>query len=84
MDRYTVRQTRPKHIWCVKMFWLMNTSVDVISLNHRVSHNQVVAVAARDQSKAQDFANNFHIAKAYGSYKELSKDPEVGMLFFLK
>lgn len=39
---------------------------------------QVVAVAARDLSRAKEFARKHDIPKAYGSYEELAKDPNVG------
>lgn len=39
--------------------------------------HQVVAVAARDLSRAEDFAKRFDIPKAYGSYLELAQDPNV-------
>ncbi|KAJ8775449.1 hypothetical protein J1605_016299 [Eschrichtius robustus] len=38
---------------------------------------QVVAVAARDLSRAKEFARKHDIPKAYGSYEELAKDPNV-------
>ena len=37
-----------------------------------------VAIAARDLSRAQDFAKLHKIKNAYGSYKELAQDPQVG------
>lgn len=39
--------------------------------------HQVVAVAARDLNRAQEFANRFDIPKSYGSYLELAQDPNV-------
>lgn len=39
---------------------------------------QVVAVAARDLKHAQEFAQKHNIPRAYGSYEELAKDPEIG------
>lgn len=42
------------------------------------SEHQVVAVAARDLSRAKEFARKHDIPKAYGSYEELAKDPNVG------
>ena len=38
----------------------------------------MVAVAARDLNRAEEFAQKFNIPKAYGSYEELAKDPNVG------
>uniref|UniRef100_A0A5F5PM74 Dihydrodiol dehydrogenase n=1 Tax=Equus caballus TaxID=9796 RepID=A0A5F5PM74_HORSE len=43
------------------------------------SEHQVVAVAARDLSRAKEFARKHDIPKAYGSYEELVKDPNVGV-----
>ena len=39
---------------------------------------QFVAIAARDVSRAQAFADKLGFKKAYGSYDELMKDPNVG------
>ena len=38
---------------------------------------QLVAVAARDQKRAQTFADKLGFKKAYGSYEEFYNDPEV-------
>uniref|UniRef100_A0A5F9C5F0 Dihydrodiol dehydrogenase n=1 Tax=Oryctolagus cuniculus TaxID=9986 RepID=A0A5F9C5F0_RABIT len=43
------------------------------------SEHQVVAVAARDLRRAEEFARTHGIPKAYGSYEELAKDPDVGV-----
>ena len=40
-----------------------------------------VAVAARELKSAQDFAKLQQIPKAYGSYEELAKDPEVEVVY---
>ncbi|XP_068959470.1 trans-1,2-dihydrobenzene-1,2-diol dehydrogenase isoform X2 [Petaurus breviceps papuanus] len=45
------------------------------------SEHQVVAVAARDLARAQDFARKHEIPKSYGSYTELTKDPEVDVVY---
>lgn len=42
------------------------------------SEHQVVAVAARNLENAQKVATTHQIPKAYGSYEELVKDPEIG------
>ena len=39
---------------------------------------QVVAVAARALENAEKFAKEFDIPRAYGSYKELIDDPDIG------
>lgn len=43
--------------------------------------HQVVAVAARDQSRAKEFAQKFDIPNAYGSYLELAEDPNVEIAY---
>jgi dihydrodiol dehydrogenase / D-xylose 1-dehydrogenase (NADP) len=43
--------------------------------------HQVVAVAARSLESAQKFAKVHEIAKAYGSYEELVKDPEIDVVY---
>lgn len=43
--------------------------------------HQVVAVAARSLESAKAFAKTHEIPKAYGSYEELVKDPEIGKNF---
>ncbi|XP_076987330.1 trans-1,2-dihydrobenzene-1,2-diol dehydrogenase [Tamandua tetradactyla] len=45
------------------------------------SEHQVVAVAARDLSRAQEFARRHDIPKAYGSYEELVRDPDVEVTY---
>lgn len=42
---------------------------------------QLVAVAARDLSRAQTYATTHGFAKAYGSYDELLADPEVEVVY---
>ncbi|XP_032749533.1 trans-1,2-dihydrobenzene-1,2-diol dehydrogenase [Rattus rattus] len=45
------------------------------------SEHQVVAVAARDLNRAEEFAQKYNIPKAYGSYEELAKDPNVEVAY---
>ncbi|RUS75603.1 hypothetical protein EGW08_016629 [Elysia chlorotica] len=40
--------------------------------------HQIIAVAARDKSKAENFAKSFDIPLAYGSYEELATNPDIG------
>jgi len=42
---------------------------------------KVVAVASRDQAKADAFAGKYDIPRAYGSYAEVLKDPEVELVY---
>ena len=39
------------------------------------------AVAARDITRAQAFADQWHFDKAYGSYEELTADPDVDLVY---
>jgi len=43
--------------------------------------HEFVAIAARNLSSAQEFASNHDIPKAYGSYAELAKDPNVEVVY---
>uniref|UniRef100_A0A8D3A7F1 Trans-1,2-dihydrobenzene-1,2-diol dehydrogenase n=1 Tax=Scophthalmus maximus TaxID=52904 RepID=A0A8D3A7F1_SCOMX len=43
--------------------------------------HQVVAVAARRLEDAQGFARKHSISRAYGSYEELAKDPDVDVVY---
>lgn len=42
---------------------------------------EVVAVASRDESKAQAYADELGISKAYGSYEALLADPEIDAIY---
>ncbi|XP_073706975.1 trans-1,2-dihydrobenzene-1,2-diol dehydrogenase [Garra rufa] len=44
-------------------------------------NHQVVAVAARDLKHALEFAQKHSIPRAYGSYEELAKDPEIDVVY---
>ena len=39
--------------------------------------HQLVAVGARDKARAAEFAKQYQIQKAYGSYQEVIDDPDV-------
>jgi predicted dehydrogenase len=41
----------------------------------------LVACGSRHLEKAQEFAKHFKIPKAYGSYEELVKDPEIDLIY---
>ncbi|XP_016527024.1 uncharacterized protein LOC103138111 isoform X6 [Poecilia formosa] len=43
--------------------------------------HQVVAVAARLLEDAQEFSRKHNISKAYGSYEELARDPDVDVVY---
>jgi len=42
---------------------------------------RIVAVGSRSIDKAKEFAQEYGIPKAYGSYEELAKDPEVDIIY---
>lgn len=44
--------------------------------------SQVVAVAARKLEDAQSFAQKHNIRRAYGSYEELARDPDIGEMMW--
>lgn len=46
-----------------------------------MKHETAVAVGSRSLEKAQAFAKEYGISKAYGSYEELCKDPEVDLIY---
>lgn len=51
----------------------------LVSVNNSLKlYSQVVAVAARKLEDAQDFAKKHNISRAYGSYEELARDPQIG------
>ncbi|CAI5790705.1 trans-1,2-dihydrobenzene-1,2-diol dehydrogenase-like [Podarcis lilfordi] len=43
--------------------------------------HKVVAIASRELSRAQEYAKNHSIPKAYGSYAELAQDPDVDVVY---
>jgi dihydrodiol dehydrogenase / D-xylose 1-dehydrogenase (NADP) len=43
--------------------------------------HEVIAIASRDKTRAKNFATRLSIAKSYGSYEELAKDPEIDVVY---
>ena len=43
--------------------------------------HKLVAVGARDKARAADFAKQYQIEKAYGSYQEVIDDPNVDVIY---
>ncbi|KAM5132180.1 uncharacterized protein ACMZJ9_018960 [Mantella aurantiaca] len=43
--------------------------------------HQAVAIAAKDQKRAKEFAKTHSIPKVYGSYEELAKDPNIDIVY---
>ena len=56
------------------------SSVFATALNS-MKDTKLAAIASRDLSRAEEFAGRFHIDKAYGSYEELVRDPEVDVIY---
>ncbi|CAG2119347.1 unnamed protein product, partial [Medioppia subpectinata] len=50
-------------------------------MSMKTTDHQFVAVGARKLTDAQAFAKLFDIPKAYGSYEELAKDPDVQVVY---
>ena len=48
---------------------------------HGMEGVSAYAVASRDQKRAEDFAGKNRIEKAYGTYEEMLKDPEVDLVY---
>ncbi len=42
---------------------------------------ELTAIASRSADKAYEFAERFHVRKAYGSYEELVKDSEIDVIY---
>lgn len=59
---------------------ISNDFVNAMQTLNQNDH-QIVAVAARDLSRAEDFAKRFDIPTAYSSYVELAKDPNVEVVY---
>lgn len=51
------------------------------ALNGIPSEACAYAVASRDLKKAEDFAKEWQIGKAYGSYEELVSDPDIDLIY---
>lgn len=51
-----------------------------IALNS-VDNTSLMAVASRNYGRAREFAEKYHIQKAYGSYEELAADPEIDVVY---
>lgn len=45
--------------------------------------NKIIAIAARDKDRAEEFAKTYNIPKAYGDYVSLARDKEIGMYFLV-
>ena len=48
---------------------------------HASDKVELIAVASRDQSKAESYAREWDIERAYGSYEDLLEDPDVDAVY---
>ncbi|TRY72556.1 hypothetical protein TCAL_00997 [Tigriopus californicus] len=55
--------------------------VNAIDVSPYKADHEVVAVAARSQAKAEEFAKTFGIKKAYGGYEKLAEDPDIDVVY---
>ncbi len=46
-----------------------------------VQSANLYCIASRSKQKAEEFADNYHIPRCYGSYEELVKDPSVRIVY---
>lgn len=53
----------------------------VIPAMQKGKYSKVVAIASRDIERARSAASKLKIAKAFGSYEELLKDPEINAIY---
>src|SRR6476646_5559558 len=53
----------------------------VIPGAHASAKVELVAVASRDQARAEAYAQEWEIPRAYGSYEELLADPEIEAVY---
>lgn len=60
-----------------------SVSMDFSSVLETISSDEhkIVAIGARDFSRADKFAKRFNIPAAYGSYLELARDPNVEVVY---
>eukprot|EP00094_Tigriopus_californicus_P001031 TCALIF_00998-PA protein Name:"Similar to dhdh Trans-1,2-dihydrobenzene-1,2-diol dehydrogenase (Danio rerio)" AED:0.01 eAED:0.01 QI:0/0/0/0.5/1/1/2/0/340 len=55
--------------------------VNAIDISPYKADHEVVAVAARSQAKAEEFAKTFGIKKAYVGYERLAEDPDIDVVY---
>ncbi|MBE5966617.1 MAG: Gfo/Idh/MocA family oxidoreductase [Lachnospiraceae bacterium] len=46
-----------------------------------MEYTKLTAIASRDLTRAEEFAERFQIKKAYGSYEELARDPAIDVVY---
>ena len=73
-------ETKPKVRWGV--FGVANIAIKkVIPGMKRCARAEVVAIASRDEQRAQEAAGQLGLPRAYGSYEELLADPAVDAIY---
>jgi len=73
--------TYAKHMTYTWGFLGASGIAESMARDFALAHIEIGAVAARDLSRAQAFADVHKIAKAYGSYDELVNDPEIDIIY---
>ncbi len=58
-----------------------NISSTFAAALNSMEHTRLAAVASRSLTRAEEFARRFSVDKAYGSYEELAKDPEIDVIY---
>lgn len=58
-----------------------NISSTFATALNSLENTKLVAVAARDFNRAKEFALQFQVEKAYGSYEELARDSEIDVVY---
>lgn len=53
----------------------------VALLDFRIAGIEVTAVGSRSLERAESYAKEHSIEKAYGSYEELAQDPDVDVIY---
>ena len=76
--KVTGQNETPPTKWGIVTCGKISTDFTIALRTLNSKEHAIVAVAARDLKKAEQFAEEFSIPKAYGSYKELADDAEVG------
>ncbi|XP_064088063.1 trans-1,2-dihydrobenzene-1,2-diol dehydrogenase-like isoform X1 [Macrobrachium nipponense] len=56
-------------------------SADFVTALEELKDHKVVAVAARSLERAQEFGKKYGVEKTYSSYEELSKDPDIDVVY---
>jgi dihydrodiol dehydrogenase / D-xylose 1-dehydrogenase (NADP) len=58
-----------------------NISAKFAKALNALENTEITAIASRDIDKARGFAERFHVKKAYGSYEEMIRDPELDVIY---